>query len=306
MFRLFRKTLKVCTHDGDFHPDEVFACAALSLWAKREGYKLKIIRSRDDKDIKNADIVVDIGMQYDPDKNIFDHHQGKGAGARDNVPYASFGLVWKKYGPEICSSNEIAGRIENKLVMSIDALDNGVNTIKVVKPEIRDHRTHDAIDHFNLTYQEDPSLSYKQFKRVLNFAGEILVREITWEKALMDSKIETLKAIKEQNEPEILILDKELNWHEAVSKNDKIKFIVYPKKERTEWRVQPGKNNLEDFSSNRVKFPKGWWGLRGEELVQISGVKRAIFCHKGGWLAVTKTREGAIEMAEKALQNSRN
>ena len=41
----------------------------------------------------SADIVIDVGGQYDPDAGRFDHHQRGGAGERENgIPYSSFGL----------------------------------------------------------------------------------------------------------------------------------------------------------------------------------------------------------------------
>ena len=57
----------------------------------------------------------------------FDHHQPDGAGNRDNgIPYASFGLVWKKYGEKLCGSQEVADTIDERFVQPIDGPDNGV------------------------------------------------------------------------------------------------------------------------------------------------------------------------------------
>jgi uncharacterized UPF0160 family protein len=304
---LFKKKIKVVTHSGDFHADDVFACATLSLWAEKNGCKLKIIRDRDPKIIEKADMVVDVGNVYNPDENKFDHHQKGGAGERENgIPYASFGLIWKKYGVEICKTQGIADRIEKRLVLSIDARDNGKNILNTNELGIIDHRTSNMICDFNPTWQEDKKLSFKYFEKSLNFAKEILLREIAWAKALIDAERETMKIIKEQNEPEILILDENTDWHEAVSKNKKIKLVIYPRNKKTEWSIQTGRDNLEDYNSDRVKFPKDWWGLRDENLIKISRIEGAVFCADGGWFAVVKTKEGAIEMAKRALQNGLN
>jgi uncharacterized UPF0160 family protein len=304
---LFRKKITVVTHSGDFHADDVFACATLLLWADKNGCKLEIIRNRDREIIEKADIVVDVGMEYNPDKNRFDHHQKGGAGTRDNkVPYASFGLVWNKYGEDICGNLEIVNKIENNLAMPIDARDNGINISLTNELGIVDHRTSDMICEFNLTWQEDEKLLPIQFKAALHFAKEILKREIAWARALIDGEKETAEAIREQNEPEILILDKNTEWHEAVSKIKNIKFVVYKHENCKDWYVQVGMNNPEDYSSKRIKFPENWRGLEGEDLVGVSGVKGALFCTSGGWLAVAKTKEGAIEIANKALHNLQN
>jgi uncharacterized UPF0160 family protein len=304
---LFKSKIKVVTHDGNFHADDIFASAAFSLWAEKNDKKLEIIRTREKDKIEKADIVIDMGGIYDSDRNRFDHHQKGGAGMRDNgVPYASFGLVWEKYGEEICGNRGVAYRVEEKLVMPIDARDNGVNISVANKLGINDHHTTYMICNFSPTCQEDKESLFGQFEKGLHFAEEILIREIAWAKALIDGEKETLEAIKKQNKPEILILDKKIEWHEAVSKDKNIKLVVYPNKEKTEWRIQVGRDDLEDYDSRRIKFPESWCGLRDHEFVKVSGIKDAVFCANNGWLAVIKTKEGAIEMANKVLQITQN
>lgn len=304
---LFKKKIKVVTHGGDFHADDVLACAVLSLWADKNGYKLEIIRSRDEEIIKKADIVVDVGRISDSDNKRFDHHQKGGAGIRENgVPYASFGLVWRKYGLDICGDQEIADRVEKSLIMPIDARDSGVNICMANELGVNEHHTTEMICNFNLTQKEDGKLAYKQFEKALYFAKEIIKREIAWALALNDGDKETTKAIEEQNEPEILILERSIEWHEAVSKNKKIKFVVYLHRNGKHWCVQCGRDDLEDYNSDRANFPKAWRGLREVELVNVSGIKDASFCTNGGWYGTAKSKIGAIEMANKALQNSQN
>jgi uncharacterized UPF0160 family protein len=294
----------VVTHGDDFHADDVFACATLSLWAEKTGNKLKIIRNRKKDIIGKGDIVVDVGGIYDPDKNKFDHHQKGRAGAHDGgIPYASFGLVWKKYGEMVSGGKEIADKIEKNLVVPIDARDNGINISKINELGIVDHRTSDMICNFNLTWSENKNLLFKQFEKALYFAKEILIREVVWTGALIEDGKATETAIREQNEPEILILNKNIEWHEAVSKNQKIKLVIYPRKEESKWCIQVGRDNLQDYNSDRINFPESWHGLKDEELGAVSGIKDAVFCTIGGWFAVAKSKEGAIEMANKTLQN---
>ena len=56
--------------------------------------------------------------------------------------------------------------------------------------------------------------------------------------------------------------------------------------------------------NNRKNFPQDWAGLRDEELQKVTQVSDAIFCHRGLFLAVAKSKEGAIALAEKALVES--
>jgi uncharacterized UPF0160 family protein len=300
---LFKTKIKVVTHSGDFHADDCFACAVLSLWADKNHSKLEIIRSRCGEIIEKSDIVVDVGMEYNSEKNRFDHHQKGGAGIRANgIPYASFGLVWKKYGEEICGSQLVADRVDKSLVTPVDAKDNGVNISKTNELGVTGHRTSNAIFNFNPTWQENINISYGQFKKALDFAKEILLREIAWAIALNDGEKETMKAVEEQNNPEILILERSIEWHEAVSKNKNIKFVVYLHRNGKYWCVQCGRDDLEDYNSDRANLPKAWWGLREDELAKVSGIKDASFCTNAGWYGTAKSKDGAIEMANKALQ----
>lgn len=54
---------------------------------------------------------------------------------------------------------------------------------------------------------------------------------------------------------------------------------------------------------NRKTLPGDWAGLRDEELAAATGVSDAIFCHNGLFLAVTKTKEGALALAKIALES---
>jgi len=84
--------ITIVTHDGNFHADDVFSIAALKIIFP----SFNLTRTRDAKVISQADIVIDVGNEYDPDKGRFDHHQRGGAGARENgIPFSSFGLIWQ-------------------------------------------------------------------------------------------------------------------------------------------------------------------------------------------------------------------
>ena len=106
----------LATHNGTFHSDDVFACATLSLFLEKNNMEFEIIRTRDESIINSADYVFDVGGIYDKEKNRFDHHQIGGAGKHnDGIEYASFGLVWDKFGNEVCNSEKIAQKINLKL-----------------------------------------------------------------------------------------------------------------------------------------------------------------------------------------------
>jgi len=49
-------------------------------------------------------------------------------------------------------------------------------------------------------------------------------------------------------------------------------------------------------------LPKSWAGKRDRELEKITGVAGAIFCHRNLFLAVAKTKEAILQLAELALK----
>ncbi len=300
MFNFLKPKITVATHNGSFHADDVFACATLSIWAEKNGKRIKIIRSRDPEIIERVDIVVDVGNIYDPEKNRFDHHQKGGAGARENnIPYASFGLVWKHYGEKICSK-EIAETIDKRLVTPIDAEDNGVNISSPSELGICEYTVGDAIHNIRRGLEGEKALR-REFNKCLYFAEDILKGEINTAKLNMEGKKYTLEAIEKQNRPRILILDKYVQWKEAVIDYKNIKFVVTPNRGGLDWNIQTVRDDLSVYGSDRIKFPEEWRGVRDENLTQISGVVGAIFCHKGGFLAGAKTKEAALRLAQKAL-----
>jgi uncharacterized UPF0160 family protein len=52
---------------------------------------------------------------------------------------------------------------------------------------------------------------------------------------------------------------------------------------------------------NRRDLPAAWAGLEGDDLVAVTGVADALFCHAKRFLVVARTREGIGRLAELAL-----
>lgn len=300
----FEKKINICTHDGNFHADDVFACAVVVMWAKKKGKKIKITRTRDKNLIDRAHIVIDVGGIYNEKLNRFDHHQNDFNLKRENkIPYASFGLVWKKYAKSICDNNEILNMIEKKLVLPIDAFDNGFSITKNIYDDIYEYNlVRDMVRLFRNTWDEGNKNTDKRFYEFLLIAVKILEREIELGESLIKGEKEVLKSIENQGEPEILILDKYLPWERIVSDFRNIFIVVYPDSIGNGWCVEAVKSNLADFESDRVYFPPSWGGKINDELVKESGVVDALFCHRGLFFAVAKTKEGALGLAKKSIK----
>ena len=303
MKKIKKKSIKLVTHDGSFHADDIFAAAALSIMLSNKGETFEIIRTRDQKIINNADYVFDLGRIYKENLNRFDHHQTGGAGEREGIPYSSFGLVWKKFGGEITGNKKITDIIERKLVMPVDVNDNGVDLYKNNFPNIFPYTLQDVFAIFSPTAFEDLDKN-KQFIKALAWAKEILQREIKKAK----DQIEIAKIIKnfykKTKDKKLIIIDKpkvsRFEIWDALQDFPEPLFVVYGDKE--DWSIVAMRKEKNSFGS-RKNFPISWGGLSYKDLQKITGVSNAVFCHRALFMAVAKSKEGAVKLAQLAIES---
>lgn len=299
----FKKRKKLITHNGSFHTDDIFACAVLSLVLEKEKQPFKVIRTRDQKIIDDADYVFDVGGIYDPSTNRFDHHQRGGAGKRENgIEYSSFGLVWQKFGIKLCGIEEVVKMIDDRLVAPVDAFDNGFDLVEN-KYKISPY----FIQHLFFTMrpavaEKKSHINNKLFLESVLIAKEILLREIMHTKDTVLSEKNIISIYNKTKDKRVLILDENFHDHneDILSRLAEPLFVIYPKAEDGMWGIRAVRENPKTFK-NRKDFPATWAGLRDEELQNITKIDDAVFCHKGLFLAVTKSKEGAIKLAELAL-----
>lgn len=285
------------THDSKFHPDDIFSTVLLSKIIKNP----VLYRTSTVPENTNA-IIYDVGF------GKFDHHGPNAKMRTEKIKYCSFGLLWDEYGKEylksITNSNidDLHKVIEEKLVMQINGIDNGVFPTITADYELTD--LDKIIDMFNPTWDEEPNFD-EAFLKALNIAeiifDNVLRNEISKMKAkeIVLSKIDTV-------ENNILILDKYIPYNDAVfsSSNPKakdIKVVILPSN-RGGYCVKPITVSKES-KELLINFPKEYFGLHDEELQKISGIKTARFVHSTGFLGTAETLEDAILLAKKALEN---
>lgn len=293
---------KLVTHDGSFHADDVFACATLCLVLEKRGEKFKIIRTRDEKIIKTGDYVFDVGAVYDEENNRFDHHQIGGAGRRENgIEYSSFGLVWKKFGKKLSGSPEAVLAVDKHLVSPVDANDNGVDLVER-KHEVFPYTIQDFFRVMRPTWREGDRNLSKMFLQCVSVAQKILEREITYAQDSVAANKAILSTYQSAEDKRLIVLDKNYHSSEILDKLPELLFAVYPREDNGSWGVKAVRKDLKSFE-NRKNFPKSWGGLRNEELQKVTGVADAIFCHRALFMAVAKSKEGAVKLAQIALKS---
>ena len=304
---MFNKKKKLITHDGSFHTDDVFAAAALSMMLEKKGESFKIIRTRDEEIIKTGDYVFDVCGINDADKNRFDHHQVGGAGRRSRsdsegeigIEYASFGLVWKKYGIELCGNQKVADIVEKRLVAPIDAWDNAIDLVEN-KNEVTPYFLQHMIAAIHPTWRETAK-NDEMFFRILPIAREILAREIIQAQDAVLAEESVFAIYDKTLDKRIIVLDKHYPFEYILSTFPEPLYVIYPRVGGL-WGAKAARNDPKTFI-NRKDFPKSWGGVRDEELRKITGVPDAVFCHRGLYMVVSKSKEGAIKLAQIALQS---
>ena len=293
------KNIKIATHNKHFHPDDVFAAAALSILLREP---LEIIRTRNPLIIKEADYVVDVGGEYNAEKNRFDHHQKGGAGERANgIPYASFGLVWKKYGASICGSEEIARIIDRKIVEPIDAEDSGVDIIKPVFEGIYPYSCFRVISSLNPTWKERDKDRNELFGKAAQFAKELILREIEIGHHFVEGREFVERAYHSAEDKRLIILDNEYSWKEVMNNYKEPLFVIEPNFEAGTWEIIAVRSDMHSFK-NRKDMPASWGGKGEEELILETGVQDAFFCHRNLFIAAARSKEGAIRLAKMAIE----
>ncbi len=284
--------ITIATHNGNFHADDVFSIAALTKIFPT----FKLIRTRDLELIGKADIVIDVGGEYDADAGRFDHHQRGGAGARENgIPYSSFGLIWQKYGLEICGGNQdVANSVDAGLVSTIDAIDCG--HVEGVPTGISLSQT---ISMFNPTWQEDKHVDIC-FDEAVVFASHVLTRFIASSSGGISAKTIVAEAIENAEDPRVIVLEKYIPWKRTVhALSQEALYMIYPS-QSGQWRIQTVPVEPGSFE-DRKPLPAAWAGLADKELQDVTGIADAMFCHNGLFIAGSESFESTMKMATMAL-----
>lgn len=307
-----KKVLIVGTHSGSFHADDVFGVVVARLAHYTKPY-IRVIRSRNPDDWAECDILLDVGDVYDPATNRFDHHQITFDAKRsygEYVPYAAAGLMWKHYGMQVLANYvkvhqvsmtldeqaQVWGAIDRDLVQYLDMADVGMQCSSPGALAL-----YTQVSYFNRGEDFDENA---QFEKAVQFVETALLNQLYHEvKRVLDAKI-VLEA-PTQFGGKVLVLDTPAKWSSVVADSmPEVLFVVYPAKSGSAqtYMVQVVTTDHATFACRR-SLPEAWAGLRDVELARLTGVRDAIFCHRGRFIAGAVSKEGAVRLAQLALED---
>ncbi|XP_018317072.1 UPF0160 protein MYG1, mitochondrial isoform X2 [Mycetomoellerius zeteki] len=300
-----KSTVRIGTHDGTFHCDEVLACALLKLLPQ---YKdASIVRSRSQNVLDTCDIVVDVGGEYDPSKHRYDHHMRefqesmstvmKKPGYDWTIRLSSAGLIYCHFGHEILRSilsditedriiDEIFKKIYDTLIKEIDGIDNGIPMYDA-EPLYRIVTDLSArVSRLNSQWNSQNVDIEKQFEKAMALVLEEFLEFVQYSKNVwLPARDLVRRAVESRFEVdpsgEIIVLSQAVPWKEHLFQLEK------------DMNVSP---------SIKMFLPAAWGGLRADALVEACGIEGAIFVHSVRFIGGHKTKDGAVAMARKALE----
>lgn len=318
--------IRVVKHEGLSHADDVCAVAMISAV---EGKDVYVLRTRDRKVLEEAlqdggTFVLDVGGEFNPDLLNFDHHFKPVPTNGDGEVLSSFGMVCDYLKVERCD-----------FVRHVDAVDNGsrdhdcpqwwpilptdrdkpsvawvvhnsapahVDGSPVTKEEF-DQRFADMANHMAQLFSWDGSVVGPS---ILQNPAEWVKQWCLWiannEEAKKASVVRVESAL-EGKEGALLVLDQfeggAFDVVAALPESHPIRFLVFPG--TSGWMVQQVAVAPGSFQG-RKQLPEAWAGLRDEAFQDATGVSDGIFCHPGRFVCGAKSREGAVRLAQMAVE----
>ncbi|KAF4094049.1 hypothetical protein AMELA_G00009030 [Ameiurus melas] len=324
--------VKIGTHNGTFHCDEVLACYLLHQLPE---YKdAEIIRTRDPVELAKCDIVVDVGGVYDPKQHRYDHHQRSFGETFNSLcpekPWvtrlSSAGLVYLHFGRRILShltrleqSNRqleiLYDKMYENFVEEVDAVDNGISQYDGEARYTVGTTLSARVSHLNPWWNSDCQDTQEGFNKAITLVGaEFLDRLHYYQNAWLPARVVVEAAIHMRHQVDasgeiVLLAQGGCPWKEHLFSLERefkldiaIKFVLYPD-QNGQWRVQCVPTGLNTFQ-NRLSLLDEWRGLRDNALSQFSGIPDCVFVHASGFIGGNKTKEGVLEMARRTLQAS--
>lgn len=222
---------------------------------------------------------------------------------------------------------------------ALDANDNGINVYDPAETKNLKKRFHDGgvslgslVGDLNNDYSDDEDSSPSapktadqiqaaedaRFLTASNLMGQVFLRKMAYyHRSWLPARIKVADAysrIASLTPPwnQILILDHPLPWKDHLSTIEStlqsqppVLYVLWGESNApgAAWRLQAVAVNHDSFKL-RKPLPERWRGLRDDGLSEVVGLDGCIFVHASGFIGGNKTKQGALEMARRAVEDS--
>jgi len=250
-----------------------------------------ITRTRDPERLAEADIVFDVGGRFDAASRRFDHHQASYTG-----PLSSAGMVLGWLQAEGRIDEELAAFLREQVVTYVDDVDNGRVAPKAgvpCFPRMVDAYNQPAESHaeYDAAFLQAVAMA-RGMVEGLHAEHRSIQRARRIVAAAMDEAVASGRRV--------LFFDGYVRWKPAYFElggaEHPTDFVTFPATDGS-WRIVAIPPELGSFAQ-KVSLPEAWAGLTDAALEAVTGIPGSVFCHKNRFIAVFKTRAGAVRALE--------
>lgn len=278
---------------------------------------------------------MDVGGEYDPSRHRYDHHQ-KGfehvmeiGTQKYSTKLSSAGLIYKHFGREVVAViagmkdkqadvDTIYRRMYEDFVEAFDGVDNGVSQYPAdIKPAYRSSTDISSRVGRLMPYWNEENQDFDaRFPLAVEMCGKEFTDRIKYySKAWLPARqivADAVMARKSHDESgKILVFGETfVNWKDhlfdlekdlSISEQELPIYVLYMDSVNKQWRVQAVAQSQGSFASRKA-LPELWRGVRDDQLSKLSGIDGCVFVHATGFIGGTRSKEGALQMAQRALK----
>lgn len=306
--------MKIGTHNGPFHADDVFAVGLVNTFVSPEA---EVVRTRDEKVLATCDVLIDVGAVFDPATRRFDHHQYKAEQRRRSrflpaVPLSSAGMVLEWLVDTSHLTVEEGESLYRELIAEVDLLDNGEGGGSLPHGGLSA-----MISRLNPSWDEEPTFD-AAFAAAVAMAKGIISDALKSVRADLRARAIVLKSVRaDASTDRVLCMDIEVpTAREIVVELGLPHVLIVHPSHFGGWMVTTVPPTREELFAQRLPLPAEWAGKRGDALNALllaegadpaiieegtTAVPSAVFTHGGRFCGGHGTRAAVMEMARLAL-----
>jgi uncharacterized UPF0160 family protein len=195
---------------------------------------------------------------------------------------------------------ELWQKINRKLVMPIDAIDNGIDITDNKIQNVHPVTLHTIIGSFMPSFDQSEAADFdSRFMEVVDFSKKFLVREVDSLKNKARGEKLVQAIYDKQTDKAVLVLEHYMPFNFLAEESPELMYVVYPYSK--DGYAAKAIDKDDNSFKLRKPFPESWGGKRDSELEKETGVIGSVFCHRNRFICVAKTKDAILRLVEISL-----